>query len=83
MFVKEINHLLGNYYFGGLFAFVFFWYFFIRCFFYFVEVAAKTETGHFNLADERYLAIAFGSATVALLILIVIIVISVVRRGNG
>ncbi|XP_045192837.2 uncharacterized protein LOC123549096 [Mercenaria mercenaria] len=47
------------------------------------EVATQTETGHFNLAEEKYLAIAFGSATVALLILIVIIVISVVRRGSN
>ena len=33
--------------------------------------------------DEKFMAIAFGSATVALLILIVIIVVSLVRRGQS
>ncbi|KAL4234155.1 hypothetical protein ACF0H5_005808 [Mactra antiquata] len=47
------------------------------------EEDPPTEKGLFNVADEKYLAIAFGSATVALLILIVIIVISVIRRGQN
>lgn len=47
------------------------------------EVATSAGQGHFGLGDEKYLAIAFGSATVALLILIVIIVISVCMRGNN
>lgn len=44
------------------------------------EVAARTETSDSSFADEEYLAIAFGLATVALLTLIVIIVI---RRGRN
>ena len=54
----------------------------IGVYLYFSEEAKVSESNDFDFTDEKFLAIAFGSATVLLLILIVIIVVSLVRRGH-
>ena len=58
------------------------WKYSIAIHLYFSEEAKVSESKDFDFTDEKFLAIAFGSATVLLLILIVIIVVSLVRRGH-